>query len=64
MLSRTDVERFFYLTEADLDLTAQRRSDVHRIGFGVQLGTVRARGRFLEDPLDVPWPAVEFVAEQ
>jgi len=30
----------------------------------VQLGTVRAVGRFLEDPLDVPWPAVEFLAEQ
>jgi hypothetical protein len=28
------------------------------------LGTVRAVGRFLEDPLDVPWPAVEFLAEQ
>ena len=63
-LSRTDVEGFFYLTESDLRLVAQRRSDVHRIGFGVQLGTVRALGRFLEDPLDVPWLAVEFVAEQ
>jgi hypothetical protein len=30
----------------------------------VQLGTVRAVGRFLEDPLDVPWPAVEFLAGQ
>jgi len=30
----------------------------------VQLGTVRAVGRFLEDPLDVPWAAVEFLAEQ
>ena len=26
--------------------------------------TVRAVGRFLEDPLDVPWPAVEFLADQ
>ena len=37
VLSRTDIERFSYLTEVDLDLIAQRRSDVHRIGFGVQL---------------------------
>ena len=28
------------------------------------MGTVRAVGRFLEDPLDVPWSAVEFLAEQ
>ena len=30
----------------------------------MQLGTVRVVGRFLEDPLDVPWSAVEFLAEQ
>ena len=30
----------------------------------MQLGTARAVGRFLEDPLDVPWPAVEFLAGQ
>jgi len=46
------------------NLIAGRRSDHHRLGFAVQLGTVRAVGRFLEDPLDVPWPAVEFPAEQ
>jgi hypothetical protein len=45
-------------------LIARRRADHHRLGFAVQLGTVRAVGRFLEDPLDVPWAAVEFLAEQ
>ncbi len=30
----------------------------------MQVGTVRAVGRFLEDSLDVPWAAVEFLAEQ
>ncbi len=63
-LSVAEVERFFYLDDADRDLIARRRSDHHRLGFAVQLGTVRAVGRFLEDPLDVPWPAVEFLAEQ
>ncbi|MDQ3715312.1 MAG: DUF4158 domain-containing protein [Actinomycetota bacterium] len=38
------------------------RSDHHRLRFAVQLGTVRVVGRFLADPLDVPWPAVEFLA--
>lgn len=42
----------------------RRRSDHHRLGSAVQLGTARAVGRFLEDPLDVPWPAVEFLAGQ
>jgi Domain of unknown function (DUF4158) len=59
-----EVERFFYLDDADRQLIALRRSDHHRLGFGVQLGTVRAVGRFLEDPLDVPWLAVEFLADQ
>jgi Domain of unknown function (DUF4158) len=61
---RPELERFFYLDDADRNLIARRRSDHHRLGFAVQLGTVRAVGRFLEDPLDVPWAAVEFLAEQ
>lgn len=63
-LSAGEVERFFYLDDADRNLIARRRLDHHRLGFAVQLGTVRAVGRFLEDPLDVPWPAVEFLADQ
>jgi hypothetical protein len=61
--SRADVERFFYV-DADRNLIARCQADHHRLGFAVQLGTVRAAGRFLEDPLDVPWAAVEFLAEQ
>lgn len=30
----------------------------------MQPGTVRAVGRFLQDPLDLPWAAVEFLAAQ
>lgn len=63
-LSAGEVERFFYLDDADRNLIARRRSDHHRLGFAVQLGTVRAVGRFLEDSLDVPWPTVEFLAVQ
>src|SRR6266496_4411195 len=63
-LSTTEVARFFYLDDAYLNLISRRQTDHHRLGFAVQLGTVRSVGRFLEDPLDVPWPAVEFLAEQ
>jgi hypothetical protein len=62
--SAAEMERFFYLDDADRDLISRRRSDHHRPGFAVQLGTVRAVGRFLEDPLDVPWAAVEFLTDQ
>ncbi|MFP5070839.1 DUF4158 domain-containing protein [Pseudonocardia nantongensis] len=63
-LPAVEMERCFYLDEDAHDLIAKRRVNSHRLGMGVQIGTVRAVGRFLEDPLEVPWPAVEFVAEQ
>jgi Domain of unknown function (DUF4158) len=62
--SSVELERFLYLDDVDRDLIARRRSDHHRLGFAVQLGTVRALGRFLDDPLDVPWAAVELLAGQ
>src|SRR5664279_3657289 len=63
-LPAVEVGRFLYLDDADRNVIARRRAEHHRLGFAVQLGTVRAVGCFLEDPLDVPWPAVEFLAEQ
>jgi hypothetical protein len=35
-----------------------------RLGFSLQLVTVRRVGAFLEDPLDVPVVVLDFVAEQ
>jgi hypothetical protein len=61
---RADLERFFYLDTFDLNLIALRRADHHRLGFALQIGTMRCIGRFLEDPLDAPWTAVEYLAEQ
>ena len=62
--SRAELERFFFLSDADRERTDKRRGDHNRIGFAVQLGTVRFPGTFLSDPLDVPWPVVEYLAAQ
>ncbi len=62
--SRAQLERFFFLDDAALELVGRRRGDSNRLGFALQLGTVRFVGRFLEDPLDVPWPVVEYLAAQ
>ena len=62
--SRADLERFFFLDDADKDLLGDRRGDHNRLGLMLQATTVRYVGRFLEDPLDVPWPVVEYLAGQ
>jgi hypothetical protein len=64
-LSRSELEGFFLLDGTALDLIANKRGDHNRLGAGLQIGTVRYLGHFLtEDPLDVPWSAVEYVAGQ
>lgn len=63
--TRPELERFFFLDDDDRDLIALRRTDTHRLGMAVQICTVRYVGRFLgEDPLAVPWEAVEYLAGQ
>ncbi len=61
---RSDLERFFFLDDADRDLIGDRRGDHNRLGFMFQASTVHYLGAFLEDPLDVPWPVVEYLAVQ
>ena len=58
------MERFFVLDEVDRKLVEDRRGEHNRLGLMLQATTVRYVGRFLEDPLDVPWPVVEYVASQ
>ncbi len=48
----------------DRDLIALRRTEHHRLGFALQMCTIRYVGLFLEDPLAVPWPVVEHLAVQ
>mgnify|MGYP005606742319 CR=1 FL=1 len=62
--SRADLERFFFLDDADRELIGDRRRDHNRLGFVLQATTLRYVGVFLEDPLDVPWPVVEYLAAQ
>lgn len=62
--SRVELERFFHLDDEDRRLVAAQRRDYNRLGFAVQVVTVRHLGMFLPDPLDVPPELVDYLAEQ
>lgn len=59
-----ELDQFFVLDDEDLKLVAKRRRDTNRLGFMVQLTTLRYLGTFLDDPLDVPTVVVEQLAAQ
>ncbi|MGW7817889.1 Tn3 family transposase [Streptomyces puniciscabiei] len=62
--SRTELERFFFLDDVDRALIEPKRRAHNRLGFAVQMTTVRFLGVFLDDPTDVPAEVVDYLAEQ
>ena len=62
--SRVELERFFYLDDEDRRSIVARRRDYNRLGFALQVVTVRHLGMFLPDPLEVPAELVGYLAEQ
>jgi len=62
--SADDLARCFHLDDVDQFLLQRRRGEALRLGFAIQLGTVRFLGTFLDDCLDVPEIVVKMLARQ
>ncbi|WAG43608.1 Tn3 family transposase (plasmid) [Clostridium estertheticum] len=55
---------YFLLDDTDKKAAHSHRGDYNRIGFAIQLGTVRFLGTFLPNPLKIPSNIIHYISQQ
>ena len=63
-VSDAQLAEYFHAAADEEAILLERRMDPNRLGFAIQLGTVRFLGTFVADPAHVPRAVVEPVAAQ
>lgn len=63
-LSTDERARYFHLDDDDREWIATKRRDSSRLGYALQLATVRFLGTFLEDPTMVPVTVLRTLSSQ
>ena len=63
-LTSEELARYFHLDDEDREWIATKRRDSHRLGYALQLTTVRFLGSFLEDPVAVPGAVLHTLSSQ
>lgn len=63
-LTTDELARYFHLDDDDRNWIATKRRDSSRLGFALQMTTVRFLGTFLEDPTAVPQSVLRNLATQ
>jgi TnpA family transposase len=58
------LRRYFQLDDSDRQRITAKKGAHNRLGYAIQLTTLRYLGTFLTDPLDVPEVVVQYVARQ
>lgn len=63
-LMQDQLNKYFYLDDTDKGLIDACRRDYNKLGYALQLTTVRFLGTFLSSPVDVPSDVIHYLAKQ